>query len=212
MLRVPLDLDTLAILRFRFGCWCARRDMFSAKNVICTECLTHLGHHRSSTNLVQASTKMPQQSDPKSVSETKTWPKRRAAPTLRQLLMQRHEWLYDRALAAAERHGYGFVTPAMARLFIQVARGPMSVSELARRLAISRQSLHETVSTACKCGLVELVSDPRNQRIRIVRFTKAGKRMSRTVVAVDLLLERDLTRRIGVTNVNALKRILAMPW
>ena len=155
---------------------------------------------------------MPKRSNTKSVSETKTRSKRRAAPTLRQLLMQRHEWLYDRALAAADRHGYGFVTPAMARLFIQVARGPMSVSELARRLAISRQSLHQTVLTACERGLVELAGDSHNQRIRIVRFTEAGQRMSRTVVAVELLLESDLARRIGVRNVDALKRILAMPW
>jgi len=132
--------------------------------------------------------------------------------TLRVLLMQRHELLYERALAAAELHGYGFVTPALARLFIQVANGPTSVSELARRLAISRQSLHQTVLAACERGLVELTEDPHNQRVRIVRFTEAGKRMSQTVLAVDRSLERDLAERIGARNVERLKEILAMPW
>ena len=135
-----------------------------------------------------------------------------ARQTLRNLLMSRHELLYDRAFAVAADYGYGDVTPAMARLFIQVARGPLSISELARRLAISRQSVHETVSTACDLGLVELVDDPANRRIRIVQFTANGKRMSRTVLAVDRRMERELAARIGARNVAALKRILSQEW
>ena len=126
--------------------------------------------------------------------------------------MQRHEMLYERAFAAAERHGYGFVTEAMARLFIEVAKGPASVSELARRLGISRQSLHQTVLLACERGLVELTPDRDNQRVRLVRFTSAGKRMSRTVIAVDRSLERELAKRIGANNIRVLKELLALPW
>ena len=132
--------------------------------------------------------------------------------TLRTLLMLRHEALYDRAFATAADQGYGDVTPAMARLFVQVARAPTSISELARRLAISRQSVHETVSTACKLGLLELADDPDNRRVRIVRFTENGKRMSRTVIMVDRRIERALARRIGADNVAELRRILAMDW
>lgn len=135
-----------------------------------------------------------------------------ARQTLRNLLMSRHELLYDRAFAAAADYGYGDVTPAMARLFIQVARGPLSIAELARRLAISRQSVHETVSTACDLGLIELVDDPANRRVRIVRFTGNGRRMSRTALAVDRRLERELGVRIGVRNVATLKRILSLEW
>lgn len=134
------------------------------------------------------------------------------APTLRMLLMQKHELVYERAFASASTYGYGFVTPAMARLFIQIASGPMSISELARRLAISRQSVHETVSAAVQLGLVELVDDVRNRRVRIVRFTAAGKEMSRTVLSVDMQVERDIAARIGVKNVRALKQILSMAW
>jgi len=133
-------------------------------------------------------------------------------PTLRVLLMRRHEWLYERGMASATENGYGFVTPAMARVFEQIGQGPISLSELARRLAISRQSLHETITAACGHGLVELVGDATNKRIRIARFTEAGKHMSRTVVQVDRELERELARRIGNDNVQTLKNILAMDW
>lgn len=133
-------------------------------------------------------------------------------PTLRNLLMSRHELLYDRAFALAAEFGYGDVTPAMARLFIQIGRGPLSISDLARRLAISRQSVHETVSLACEMGLVELADHPDNRRVRIVRFTEAGKRMSRTVLAADRRMERELAGRIGAGNVATLKRILSMAW
>jgi DNA-binding MarR family transcriptional regulator len=133
-------------------------------------------------------------------------------PTLRNLLMSRYELLYDQAFAVAAEYGYGDVTPAMARLFVQIARGPLSISELARRLAISRQSVHETVLVACELGLVELVDDPNNRRVRIVCFTEGGIRMSRTVLAVDRRMEKDLAGRIGAHNVATLKRILSMEW
>ncbi len=148
---------------------------------------------------------MPPRSDVK--SQTKSRP-----ATLRVLLMERHEWLYDRSLATAAKHGYGAVTPAMARLFVQVARGPLSISELARRLAISRQALHETVTAASELGLIEFASDPENKRVRIVRFTEAGKRMSHKVLLVDRAMERELEQRIGKANVAELKRILALEW
>jgi DNA-binding MarR family transcriptional regulator len=135
-----------------------------------------------------------------------------ARQTLRNLLMSRHELLYDRAFATAADYGYGDVTPAMARLFVQVARGPIGISELARRLAISRQSVHETVSIACDLGLVELVDDPADRRVRIVQFTESGKRMSRAVLAVDRRMERELARRIGARNVATLKRLLSLDW
>lgn len=137
---------------------------------------------------------------------------RAATPTLRNLLLARYELLYERGFATADEHGYGDVTPAMARLFVLVARGRFSISELARRLAISRQSVHETVRAACAMGLVELAEDPENRRVRIVRFTEAGKRMSRTVLSVDRRMERELARRIGAKNVVLLKRILTMDW
>jgi len=133
-------------------------------------------------------------------------------PTLRVLLMRRHEWLYERGMASAAENGYGFVTPAMARVFEQIGQGPVSLPELARRLAISRQSLHETITAACAHGLVELVGDATNKRIRIARFTETGKRMSRLVVQVDRAMERELARRIGGENLQTLKTILAMDW
>lgn len=134
------------------------------------------------------------------------------SPTLRNLLLSRYELLYERSFATASEHGYGDVTPAMGRLFALVGLGSFSISELARRLAISRQSVHETVRIACDMGLVELAEHPENRRVRIVRFTEAGKRMSRTVVSVDRRVERELAGRIGARNVATLKRILAMEW
>ncbi len=65
---------------------------------------------------------------------------------------------------------------------------------------------------ACERGLVELTDDPDNQRVRLVRFTAAGKRMSRTVLAVDRSLEREVADRIGADNLELLKAILAQPW
>jgi DNA-binding MarR family transcriptional regulator len=133
-------------------------------------------------------------------------------PPLRGLLLRRYEQLYERALALAGEHGYGFVTPAMARLFIEVGKGPQSVSQLARHLAISRQSLHETVLAAAKLGLVELRDDASNRRIKTVHFTAAGKRMSQAALAADRRVERQVAARIGPASMKTLKKILALDW
>ena len=62
-----------------------------------------------------------------------------SALNLRQLLLKRSVWFEEQIFEAAERYGYGFVTPAMNRLFAHMPRQPISISALARRLAVSRR-------------------------------------------------------------------------
>jgi DNA-binding MarR family transcriptional regulator len=137
-----------------------------------------------------------------------------AAPSrsLRQLLLQRSDWLEDRVLKAAPRHGYHFVTPAMHRLFAHMPAKPVSISELARRLAVSRQAVHQTVAEACRRGIVELVEDPDDARARKVRFTARGMNMVKSASLVVRGIERELARRLGPRDLQALRRILAKPW
>ena len=89
--------------------------------------------------------------------------------TLRQLLLKRSAWFEERMVGAADRYGYGFVTPAMNRLFAHMPRKPISISALARRLAVSRQAVHQTVAEACRRGILELVEHDSDGRLRNAR-------------------------------------------
>jgi len=132
--------------------------------------------------------------------------------SLRQLLLQRSDWFEDRVPQAAPRFGYHFVTPAMHRLFAHMSSKPVGISELARRLAVTRQAVHQTVGEACRRGIVELVDDPLDARVRNVRFTAKGMRMVRSAQQVVRRIEAELERGLGARDVAALRRILAKEW
>jgi DNA-binding MarR family transcriptional regulator len=142
----------------------------------------------------------------------KTKPDDITSRSLRQLLLQRSDWFEDRVLKAAPRYGYRFVTPAMHRLFAHMPSKPVSMSELARRLAVSRQAVHQTVAAACRRGIVELIDDPGDARARKVRFTDKGMKMVRSASQVVRSIETDLERRLGPRDLAALRRILVKAW
>lgn len=145
-------------------------------------------------------------------SAMKTDPDDLASRSLRQLLLQRSDWFEDRVLKAAPRYGYHFVTPAMHRLFAHMPAKPVSISELARRLAVSRQAVHQTVAEACRRGIVELIDDPLDGRARKVRFTAKGMKMVRSASQVVRAIETELERRLGPKDLAVLRRILAKAW
>lgn len=135
-----------------------------------------------------------------------------ATSNLRQLLLRRSLWFEDRVVDSAGRYGYGFVTPAMNRLFAHMPREPVSISALARRLAVSRQAVHQTVAEACRRGILELVADETDARLRTVRFTKKGQSMKRSATLAVREIESELERRLGPDDFAALRRILERPW
>lgn len=132
--------------------------------------------------------------------------------TLRYLLARRFAWMEAQLYAGAEREGYGYVTPAMSRMFGQMGREPVSLSELARRLIVSRQAVHQMAREAVGHGLVELIDSPSDKRVRLVRFTPAGEAMFASGTRTLTQIERTLAGRIGAEDVAALRRILAKDW
>lgn len=131
---------------------------------------------------------------------------------LRNLLLQRSDWFEARALDKAKLHGYDRVTPAMSRMFAHMASRPIGISELARRLGVSRQAAHRTATEATLLGLAEFVPDPDHARIVRLQLTQAGWAMSAQATRDFEALEARLKARIGSKNLNELKRLLAMPW
>jgi DNA-binding MarR family transcriptional regulator len=131
---------------------------------------------------------------------------------LRHLLMTRSDWFEERVLLEAEKHGYGFVTPSMNRLFAHMRHRPMSISELARQLGISRQAVHQTLGEAMSHGLVELLDSETDKRIKLVRFSDKGLQMSAVAAKSIARIEKQVEARIGKADMEALRRILDCGW
>lgn len=131
---------------------------------------------------------------------------------LRRLLLQRSDWFEEQMVRAASRYGYPFVTPAINRLFAHMGGQPVSLSELGRKLAISRQAVRQTVLQAKKLGLVELCGDGNDRRVKCVRFSAQGWEMSQRAAAAIVEITAALEKRIGRADVDALLRILGKDW
>lgn len=131
---------------------------------------------------------------------------------LRHLLMARSLWMEEQVTEAASRHGYPYVTTAMNRIFAHLGGRPIGLSELARRLSVSRQAVHKTAVEAEKLGLVEFFPDEQDKRVMLLRFTQKGWRMSESAAESFRHTEHELARHIGAENVEELRRILSLPW
>jgi DNA-binding MarR family transcriptional regulator len=132
--------------------------------------------------------------------------------TLRYLLAQRSAWMEAQLHAGADAEGYGYVTPAMSRMFGLMGKAPVSLSALARRLIVSRQAVHQMANEAVRHGLIELVDSPTNKRVRLVRFTPKGEAMFACGTRTLERIEQELVERIGAEDVETLRRILAKDW
>jgi len=132
--------------------------------------------------------------------------------TIRYLLAQRYNWMESQLYAGAESQGYGYVTPAMSRMFGLMGKEPVSLSELARRLVVSRQAVHQMANEAVRHGLVDLVDSPTNKRVRLVQFTPKGEEMFAKGSQTLERIEGALSERIGAQDMETLRRILAQDW
>lgn len=137
---------------------------------------------------------------------------RQPKPLLRTLLRARAEWFEDRVVARAEQNGYGHLTPAMVRLLGYLGGRPIGLSELARRMAISRQAVHQVATEAVRLGLVEMVASERDGRVKLLQFTQRGWEMSDAAVRELRRMEAEVAALIGDKNLETLRRLLAKSW
>jgi DNA-binding MarR family transcriptional regulator len=133
-------------------------------------------------------------------------------PYLRQLLQRRSDWMEQRLYDKAAQNGYGDITPAMGRLLALLAGRPLGLSDLARRLEVSRQAVHKLANEAAALGYVEFVDSEEDARIKLLRYTQKGWRMAASAEGELERIEARLARAIGPEALAQLKQLLALPW
>lgn len=132
--------------------------------------------------------------------------------SLRVLLRTRLEWIEEHLMQNAEKNGYGYITPSMARLYSYLGNTPVPMSELARRLKISRQAVHQLVNEGINSGFLELLDSPKDKRVKMVQFSLDGQKMAAVAIAEINKAEEELKQHLGAENVQQLRRILELKW
>ncbi|AEW99342.1 MarR family winged helix-turn-helix transcriptional regulator [Streptantibioticus cattleyicolor] len=131
---------------------------------------------------------------------------------LPQLLGEARRWFEDALVAAMERAGTPPVSPTQLQLFAELDEAGTTVSELARRMAVTRQTAHQAVHSLVAAGLLEQVAHPASARQRLIRRTERGADAHRQALAVLRRLEDELAARIGRRTLDALRTALETPW
>nr|BFD80990.1 hypothetical protein StreXyl84_03910 [Streptomyces sp. Xyl84] len=81
-----------------------------------------------------------------------------------------------------------------------------TVSGLARRMGVTRQTAQQAAHGLIGMGLLEQVPDPRSARRRLIRRTAEGQRVHERAQATIDVVESVLAERIGAAGVRSLRQ------
>lgn len=131
---------------------------------------------------------------------------------LPQLLGGARRWFDEALLAALQEAPGAHVSLTQLGLFSVLDEDGTTVSELARRMGVTRQTAHQAAHGLVDLGLLEQVPDPASAQRRLIRRTPEGQRAHQRASLVLERLEETLSERIGRDAVAALRCALEAPW
>lgn len=100
--------------------------------------------------------------------------------------MVRAVWLNMRSALGEELKAFGLSTPQYATLMMTKAQPGLSVADIARKVASSRQAANEMISGLEQEGLIERRPHPTDRRTHQIHLTEAGQeRFTQARIAVD---------------------------
>ncbi|SMF36224.1 MarR family winged helix-turn-helix transcriptional regulator [Streptomyces sp. Amel2xC10] len=133
------------------------------------------------------------------------------AQNLPRLLAEAKRWFDEALLASMQAAGEQPLTVGQAAVFAALDEEGTTISGLARRMGVTRQTAHQAVHALIGMGLLEQVPDPASARSRLIRPTAEGARVHRRAQHTLAVIEDVLAERIGAGVVSTLREALAVP-
>jgi DNA-binding MarR family transcriptional regulator len=129
-----------------------------------------------------------------------------------QLLLKCARLLDERAVARVNREAGApqpRLRPAHTRLLPHIDVEGTRLTELARRLGVTKQAVGQLVDDLVGQGVLDLAPDPADKRARLVRFTPKGMAAIAQGLGVLRQLESELSRQVGAQRMRALHETLS---
>jgi DNA-binding MarR family transcriptional regulator len=125
-------------------------------------------------------------------------------PPLALLLLRAFRW-FDDGLRPE-------ITPAQSLVMANLDADGTPIGLLAARIGVTRQAVQQLLAGLQGAGLVAIVPDADDRRVRRARLTPEGVSNVRTALAIFEGLEQALGSRIGRAAAAGLRRALEADW
>jgi DNA-binding MarR family transcriptional regulator len=122
-----------------------------------------------------------------------------------QLLLKCARLFNERAIERVNsRAGAPMLRPSHTNLFPHLDFQGTRLTELAKKLGVSKQAVGQTVAELEAFGVVESITDPADARAKLVRFTPKGAESIADGLRVLGTIEQELTSEVGTDQMAAL--------
>jgi DNA-binding MarR family transcriptional regulator len=124
------------------------------------------------------------------------------------LISDTHQRLRKEAYQRWIKAGNKAVSQSESHLMSKIVSGPLSLSDAARKMAISRQAAQKTALSLEEKGFLtyEKVSD--NKKNKFLTLTEKGYDFIRCSETLKIQIEREIVDRVGADEIMALKDLL----
>jgi DNA-binding MarR family transcriptional regulator len=106
-------------------------------------------------------------------------------------------WVWELNVEAAVAAGYDDVTPAHISLFRYPGLDGHRLTDIARRMQITKQSVHELIGHLERLGYLVREPDPTNRRARLVHLTAKGHGLQEVIRRQAQASERQIADILG---------------
>ena len=125
------------------------------------------------------------------------------------LVSEKHKVLREKVSAGSGDPLNHTETHILAKLELH---GRLSISDISRRISISRQGAQKVVNSLLEQGYVETVQVEGNSRDKYISLTAGGLEVCRRMLEIKQRIEQEIAAKIGTEQVKLLKQLLAEDW
>ena len=127
-------------------------------------------------------------------------------------LLQGFYWFDEGLQNYLRSKGWPAVTRPQSMVMANVVLGFRRPSDIARNMDVSRQAIHATTNQMVTLGILALVDDPTNRRVKLLTLTPLGEQMRADAQQAMVVISDELGRRVGRAQLLKTAHMLDSDW
>lgn len=127
-------------------------------------------------------------------------------------VLEGFDWFHDGLQSSLSELGWPAFTRPEMLVMMHVHSGAIRPADIARRLRLTRQAVHSTITGLVDRGIFALAPDPEDGRIKIITLTWTGHAIQNDSQRILEQLVQTLSDRIGAQNIDAMRQAFSRSW